>query len=68
MYGTGAHEASREEQEIPPLINADEYHVSHKITCGHCQYKHKEHSFLELFIEIYCIFSKKSSSAVKQCQ
>ena len=24
MYGTGAHEDSREEQEIPPLVNADE--------------------------------------------
>ena len=24
MYGTGAHEASREEQDMPPLINADE--------------------------------------------
>ena len=25
MYGTGAHEDSREEQEMPPFVNADEY-------------------------------------------
>ena len=24
MYGIGAHEASREEQDMPPLINVDE--------------------------------------------